>query len=169
MISVAHADPHAFESAVRSVSSAVLGDLEVSADLVMSFPTPLWGFPDYAEYALVPAARDGLWWMQAMTNEAVTFLLADPFVLDAGYGVDLGETERVALGIEQAPDAFSLVMLTLPNDSTDGATANFKAPLVFNLARRAGMQVVSRDETHDLRRAVSLDVFPPQADGVRVQ
>ncbi|MBL0173453.1 MAG: flagellar assembly protein FliW [Gemmatimonadaceae bacterium] len=169
MISVAHADPQAFESAVRSVSSLVLGDLEVSADVVMSFPTPLWGFPDYAEYALVPAAREGLWWMQAMTNDAVTFLLADPFVLDATYGVDLGETERAALGIEQPADAFGLVMLTLPNDSTEGATANFKAPLVFNLARRVGMQVVSRDDAHELRRAVTLDVFPSQPDGVRVQ
>lgn len=169
MISVAHADPKVLDSVVRPVASLVLGDMEVSPDVVMSFPTPLWGFPDYAEYALVPAAREGLWWMQSMTNEAVTFLLADPFVLDASYGLDLGDTERVALGIEQPTDAFSLVMLTLPNETSEGATANFRAPLVFNLSRRAGMQIVSRDEEHELRRSVTLDVFPPQADGVRVQ
>ena len=169
MISVAHADPKVLETVVRPVASLVLGDMEVSADVVMSFPTPLWGFPDYAEYALVPAAREGLWWMQSMTNEAVTFLLADPFVLDASYGLDLGDTERVALGIEQPSDALSLVMLTLPNETSEGATANFRAPLVFNLSRRVGMQIVSRDEEHELRRSVTLDVFPPQADGVRVQ
>lgn len=169
MISVAHADPKVLETVVRPVASLVLGDMEVSADVVMSFPTPLWGFPDYAEYALVPAAREGLWWMQSMTNEAVTFLLADPFVLDASYGLDLGDTERVALGIEQPSDALSLVMLTLPNETSLGATANFRAPLVFNLSRRVGMQIVSRDEEHELRRSVTLDVFPPQADGVRVQ
>ncbi|MEQ1692636.1 MAG: flagellar assembly protein FliW [Gemmatimonas sp.] len=166
---MAHADPKVLDSVVRPVASLVLGDMEVSPDVVMSFPTPLWGFPDYAEYALVPAAREGLWWMQSMTNEAVTFLLADPFVLDASYGLDLGDTERVALGIEQPTDAFSLVMLTLPNETSEGATANFRAPLVFNLSRRAGMQIVSRDEEHELRRSVTLDVFPPQADGVRVQ
>jgi flagellar assembly factor FliW len=95
--------------------------------------------------------------------------LADPFVLDTSYGVDLGETERTALAIEQPTDAFSLVMLTLPNQSGDSATANFRAPLVFNLAQRVGMQVVSRDESHAIRRPVTLNVFPLQADGVRVQ
>ena len=169
MISVAHEAPQVLDHSLRTVSSLVLGDLEVSADVVMSFPTPLWGFPDYAEYALLPAARDGLWWMQSLANEAITFLLADPFVLDSSYGVDLGETERVALGIEQPSDAFSLVMLTLPNEASDGATANFRAPMVFNLARRVGMQVVSRDDAHELRRPVTLDVFPPQPDGLRLQ
>ena len=169
MTSVAHADPQALDSTNRTVASLVLGELEVSAAAVMSFAVPLWGFPEYREYALLPAARDGLWWMQSMAVDGVTFLLADPFVLDASYGVDLGETERVALGIEQPSDAFSLVMLTLPNDAGEVATANFRAPLVFNLARRVGMQVVSRDEAHELRRAVTLDVFPSQPGGLSVQ
>jgi flagellar assembly factor FliW len=60
-------------------------------------------------------------------------------------------------------------MLTLPSEGNDGATANFRAPLVFNLARRVGMQVVSRDDAHALRRAVNLEVFPPQPNGLRVE
>ena len=104
-----------------------------------------------------------------MSDGAVTFLLADPFVLDASYGVDLGETERAALHIAQPSDAFGLVMLTLPAEASDRATANFRAPIVFNLARRVGMQVVNREEGHELRRAVSLEVFPPQASGLRIQ
>jgi flagellar assembly factor FliW len=169
MISVAHEDPSALEPSIRSVSSLVLGELDVSAEVVMAFPTPLFGFPNHAEYALLPAAREGLWWLQSMSDEAVTFLLADPFVLDAGYGVDLGETERAALHIEQPSDAFGLVMLTLPAEATDSATANFRAPIVFNLGRRLGRQVVNREDGHDLRRAVSLEVFPAQTSGVRIQ
>ncbi len=169
MISVAHEDTTTLAGSLRSVSSLVVGDLEVSEQVVMTFDTPLWGFPSQQEYALLPAARAGLWWLQSTTDAGVTFLLADPFVLDPAYGVDLGETERVALRIEQPADAFGLVMLTLPADGNDGATANFRAPLVFNLAHRRGMQVVSRDESHELRRAVTLGVFPPQEDGLRLQ
>lgn len=169
MISVAHDDPRAPERTARSISSLVLGDLDVADEVVMSFPTPLWGFPSHGEYALLPAAREGLWWLQSMSDGGLTFLLADPFVLDASYGVDLGETERAALHIEQPSDAFGLVMLTLPAEASDRATANFRAPIVFNLARRVGMQVVSREESHELRRAVSLEVFPPQASGLRLQ
>ena len=168
MTSVAHANPLSPESTTRCVDSLVLGAVEISNDVVISFPTPLWGFPDYDEYALLPAARNGLWWLQSMVRDGVTFLLADPFVLDTSYGVDLGDSERAALGIEQPTDAFSLIMVTLPNQTGDTATANFRAPVVFNLTRQLGMQVVSRDESHSIRRTVTLNVFPTQADGVRV-
>ena len=157
------------ERTTRSISSLVLGDIEVTEDVIMSMQAPLWGFPRHGEFALLPAARDGLWWLQSMSDGGVTFLLADPFVLDADYGVDLGETERAALHIEQPTDAMGLVMLTLPTTASEQATGNFRAPLVFNIARRVAMQVVSRDDFHSLRRPVSLEVFPVQANGLRLQ
>ena len=169
MISVAHDEPLTLEPTTRSISSLVLGDLEVTEDVIMSFLAPLWGFPRHGEFALLPASREGLWWLQSMSDGGVTFLLADPFVLDSEYGVDLGETERAALHIEQPSDALGLVMLTLPVTASDQATGNFRAPLVFNVERRVAMQVVSRDDKHELRRAVSLEVFPAQANGLRLQ
>ena len=169
MISVAYDEPQSLTRTARPISSLVLGDIAVTDEVVMSFPTPLWGFAAHGEFALLPAARDGLWWLQSMSDGGVTFLLADPFVLDAGYGVDLGETERAALHIEEPSDALGLVMLTLPSEAADLATANFRAPIVFNVAQRIGMQVVSRDDAHELRRAVSLEVFPAQASGLRLQ
>jgi flagellar assembly factor FliW len=168
MITVAHDDAPLAVSTVRSITSLVLGAVIVTDDVVMTFETPLWGFGDHRDFALLPAARDGLWWLQSMTSEGVTFLLADPFVLDAQYAVDLGETERQSVAIEEPSDAFSLVMVTLPTNDSEGATANFRAPLVFNVAQRRGMQIVSRDESHDLRRPIGLDVFPTQADGLRM-
>jgi flagellar assembly factor FliW len=168
MISVAHDDTSVHVDNVRTISSLVLGDVVVTDDVVMTFETPLWGFGDHREFALLPAARDGLWWLQSMHSDTITFLLADPFVLDAHYALDLGDTERQSLGIEQPSDAFSLVMVTLPATDADGATGNFRAPLVFNVGLRRGMQVVSRDEGHELRRPVTLDVFPAQESGLRM-
>ena len=63
MISVAHDEPLALDRTTRSISSLVLGDLEVTDDVIMSFLAPLWGFPRHGEFALLPAARDGLWWL----------------------------------------------------------------------------------------------------------
>lgn len=169
MISVASDELPLRTTSFRSIESLILGDIEVADDVVMHFQTPLWGFPDHHDYALLPATRDGLWWLQSTTGAGVTFLLADPFVLDSQYAVDLGETERQSLQIEEPTDALSLVMVALPATEAEKPTANFRAPLVFNVAQRSGMQVVSRDESHDLRRTVSLDVFPSREGGVRLQ
>jgi flagellar assembly factor FliW len=169
MISASESATVVLDPTARVISSVLLGEIEVSAEVIMHFPTPLWGFPDLQDFALLPAAREGLWWMQSCDNDALTFLLADPFVLDKSYAVDLGETERAALQIEQPADAFSLVMIALPTEVGADATANFRAPLVFNLGQHVGMQIVSRDETHQLRKPVVLDAFPPQAHGLRLQ
>jgi flagellar assembly factor FliW len=169
MISVAPDELPLRTESLRTIESLILGDLEISDDVVMHFHTPLWGFPDHHDYALLPAARNGLWWLQSVTGAGITFLLADPFVLDAQYVVDLGETERQSLAIDEPTDALSFVMLTLPVAEAEAPTANFRAPLVFNITRRVGQQVVSRDEAHELRRQVSLDVFPAQDVGVRMR
>ncbi len=155
--------------ATRTVSSLILGEINVAEDIIMHFPNALWGFPDRHDYALVPGARDGMWWLQSLTDEGTTFVLADPFVLDAEYSVDVGETEGQMLEIAHPSDAFGLVMLSLPATTSEAITANFRAPIVFNLARRRAMQVVSRDDKHELRRVISLDVFPAFEYGVRPQ
>ena len=151
------------------LSSNVMGEVLMPPEALMRFPTPLFGLPDQREYALLPAARAGLWWLQSMTDPGLTFLLADPFVIDESFGVDLGDAERAALHIETPLDAFALVMVTLPDGENDSATANFRAPLVFNLAEQVGMQVVARDEGYSLRRPIEIALFPPQTDGLRMQ
>ncbi len=157
------------EPTTLHVSSRALGEITVSSAWVMHFPTPIGGFPSHQNFVLVPAARDGLWWLQALDDADVTFILGDPFLLDSSYAFDLGDIERDMLSIAEESDAFGLVMITLPYRETESATANCRAPIVFNLVKRVGMQVLSRDESHDLRRPIDLSIYKPQAVGLRMQ
>lgn len=169
MTSVAHDTTMVFAPALRHVDSLILGPLAVAESIIMTFPTPMWGFPDHREFALLPAARAGLWWLQSLSAEGITFLLADPFVLDANYVVDIGDGECNSLEITEPSDALSLVMIALPAAPDDTATANFRAPMVFNVPRQRGMQIVNRDESNELRRPVTLEAFPAQPTGVALQ
>ena len=166
------ADPVAESAAELStlqISSRALGDIEVSSKWVMHFPTPLGGFPSHQNFVLIPAAREGLWWLQALDDSDVTFILGDPFLLEASYSFDLGDVERDMLSIKDEGDAVGLVMLTLPQRDGESATANCRAPIVFNLTQRVGMQILTRDDTHDMRRPLDLSVYKPQALGLRMQ
>lgn len=144
------------------------GSIEVPASLVMQFTEALWGFPNRREYALLPAARHGLWWLMSVGEPAVTFVLADPFQIDPNYGLDLGDTERVTLGLSDPTDALALVLVTLPAAGEGAATANMRAPIVFNLAARRAAQVISRDDAHALKQPIDLTIFPINENGVRV-
>ncbi len=151
------------------IASRALGDIVVSTAWVMHLPQPLGGFPGHQDFVLVPAARNGLWWLQALEDPDLTFLLGDPFIVDRDYAFDLADADRAALRIERESDAFGLAMITLPTAIGSEATANFRAPLVFNLERRLGLQVVSRDDAHSVRRPIELAAYEPQAIGLRIQ
>lgn len=142
------------------------GTIDVPADAVVRFTEPLWGFPDRTEYVLLPAARRGMYWLLSVGDPPATFVLADPFVVAPEYVVDLSEADKAQLQIEQDADALALVMVALPGSSAEPVTANFRAPVVFNLRARVAAQIVGRDESYALRTPVDLTTYPLADSGV---
>lgn len=136
------------------------GDLVVPTDAVVHLTEALWGFPDRLDYALLPGAREGLWWLMSVGEPTVSFVLADPFVVAPDYAVDLGELEKGGLGLADPNEALALVMLALPAAPQDVVTGNFRAPIVINVRTRRAMQIISRDETHGMRQPVNLAAYP---------
>ena len=151
-----------------TITSPAVGTIEVSGEAVMHFTEALWGFPERTAYALLPAARQGLWWLLSVQEPHTTFVLADPFVSHADYGIDLGELEREALQIIEPTDALALVMVALPITSSEAVTGNFRAPIVFNVSRRLAQQVVNRDEHYSLREPMDLAAYPVTEHGLRL-
>jgi flagellar assembly factor FliW len=136
-----------------------------AGELLIEFCRPLWGFADHKHFGLRPAARDGVWWLQSTDTGGPTFVLADPFVVDQAYVVDLGEKERATLAIAAPDEALTLVMLALPVGKGGVVTGNFRAPLVINIRTHTALQVVSRDDSHEMQRAVNLAKYPLCDDG----
>ena len=64
--------------ATHSVASELLGALHVAPDAVIDFAGGLLGFPECHRFALVPAGREGLFWLQSLDYSALTFLLGYP-------------------------------------------------------------------------------------------
>ena len=135
------------------------GQIEVPASSVVRLNAPLYGFPGRVEYALIPAARQGLWWFISVDQPTATFVLADPFRAKPGFTVDLTEADSHALDVTMPEDALILVLVTLPLASGTPATANFRAPLVLNLRARRAAQTISLDESARLQEPIDLASF----------
>lgn len=153
---------------MQTITSDAFGVLEVPDMTIMRFAVPLLGFPAERTFALLPARRDGLWWMLAESNSSLTFLLADPFLTDPGYALDITENDERILGLASSEQALALVLVAFPTAEDQPVTANFRAPLVFNLQTRTALQVVSRDESHDMRHPIDLRSYALQDDGLRL-
>lgn len=145
-----------------------LGTIEVPGDAVMRFVTPMWGFEQHNEFALLPAARQGLWWFIATGETPTTFVLADPFVSAGNYAIDLTDAERDELALADENDALALVLLAMPAAPGEPVRGNFRAPLIFNVTQRKVKQIVNRDDRHQLDQVVDLSRYPANEAGVQL-
>lgn len=140
----------------RPIVSRILGDIAVPSTSIYTFTEGLHGFESEREFALVPAARDGFWWLQSTTQPQLAFLLLDPFQVHAGYEVDLRPGDIRFLELESPEEAVALTVVTLPESSEGTATTNLRGPLVFNHRAQLGRQVVSAVEGHALQVRIAL-------------
>lgn len=149
--------------------SIVLGRLSVAATSVFSFPKGLHGFEAHTQFALVPAAREALYWLQSTTDRNIVFLLADPFVVAPGYEVDLGPIEMSSLRLQEPSDALVLAIVSLPNGEDTAPTANLRGPIVLNARELIAGQIVSAVEGRDVKTPIDLSALPRRVDGVAAQ
>lgn len=141
------------------IQSDLIGEIEISPDELIDFPGGLFGFPDCRSFVLLPAARDGLFWLQSAEHGALAFLLIDPFRAFTGYTIDLGPADRADLCVTNQEDVVVLAIVTLPRSREQMPTANLQGPLALNLAARRGKQLAVADTQFGVRREVDLDAI----------
>ncbi|MEO7361277.1 MAG: flagellar assembly protein FliW [Gemmatimonadaceae bacterium] len=147
-----------------AVDSLVLGQVQVPVTSVFYFANGLHGFETHFEFALVPAAREGLFWLQSLTSRDVVFLLIDPFVAVPGFEVDLGVTESAQLKLDNPMDVLVFAIVTLPAGNVGSPTANFRGPIVLNARARVASQIMSAVPGHEVRTPVDLHALPARAE-----
>jgi flagellar assembly factor FliW len=108
-------------------------------------------------FALLPAGRPGLCWLQSTEEPGLVFLLADPFAFFADYAPEVPDAELAQLGGGRAPGAAHVAVLAIVTLGADGAaTANLRAPLVLDTQAQRGRQVVLPTEARGVAEPFAL-------------
>lgn len=137
------------------MDSALLGALEIRADTVLTFPAGLPGFVALRDFALVETQRDELVWLQSVDDPALTFLLADPFVVVPGFEIELPAPDLAALAGAGAADAL-LVLVVVQLEGGAPVSANLQSPVVIDRAGRRGRQVVLPDSKWGMHHPITI-------------
>ncbi len=143
-------------SAAGTVHSEVLGEIAVAADQLVEFAEGLYGFPAATRFALLPAPREGLFWLQSLDHTALAFLLIDPFLVFPDFQLELGEGDKSRLVTQCPEDILVLAIVTLPPPTGGRMSANLHAPLLFNVRAGHGHQSIRSDETYGIREEFDL-------------
>ncbi|MBV6521230.1 MAG: Flagellar assembly factor FliW [Gemmatimonadaceae bacterium] len=152
------------DSGLVNLSSEVLGTLPVLRGDLLEFPAGVPGFPAARTWALLPAPREGVYWLQSADYSALAFLLVDPFLyFPERYQVELSNAELARLGSPGLQDIIVLAIVTMPPHRGESCTANLQAPLLFNLRERQAFQSIRTDDGYSVREAFDLDLLASTA------
>jgi flagellar assembly factor FliW len=116
------------------------GTIGVKSEEVILFPGGMLGLEDCQHWVLLADADDdGLGWLQSTSHGDVALAVVSPRRFVPDYDVRIGRSELSPLALDSPDEAHVLVILS---KSEAGITLNLKAPLVINLPRRLGRQVI---------------------------
>jgi flagellar assembly factor FliW len=148
---------------LMTISSDLLGPIEVDPDELFEFRQGLFGFPQCHSFGLVGAERTGLYWLQSVEHSALTFLLVDPFIYFPDYAVDLSPLDLRELDVSVASEVLILAIVTLPPARTQLPTANLQGPVALNARTRTAKQLVREDNAQGTRCSFDIEKAVPAA------
>lgn len=123
------------------VRTTRFGVLEIGADDLIGFPNGLLGLEDCRQWVLLADAQnEALGWLQCVTQPDVAVAVVSPRRFVPTYQLRVSRQDLAPLELARVRDA---QVLAIVGKNEQGITLNLKAPLVVNLERRLGRQVVS--------------------------
>lgn len=139
------------------VRTTRFANLHVEADDILTFPAGLLGLEECRHWVLLADVHnDALGWLQSTSRPEVALAVVSPRRFVADYQFRVYRSQLQPLELTEVCDAQVLVIL----GKHDGQiTLNLKAPIVINLARHLGRQVVANDEL-PIRYRLSETVAP---------
>ena len=144
------------------VKSILLGEMDVEEQHIINFPQGIPAFESEHEFVLIELEAGGpFYYLQAVRNEELCLLLADPFTFFPQYEIDIPDEElaKIRIGADKVGLALYAV-LTVPEDFKL-TTANLLAPIVINHSSRVAIQFISVNTKYTTRHLI----FPqPEPD-----
>ena len=133
------------------IHTATLGVVEATPESFLTLPEGLIGFEEHKEFALLALADYAPFrWLQSFSDPGLSFPLLEPSGFVPGYEPALGETDRLALGLEagEVPEVYAIASV---GDNGKDVTLNLRAPLIVSPRRRTARQVVLADSRWDVQ------------------
>lgn len=117
------------------------GPVEIARDEVIQFEAGLPGLDDCTSWVLLgDAHNDALGWLQSTSHPEVALAVVSPRRFVPGYQL---RVPRGELGPALCDRLDAVQVLAIVGKNERGITLNLKAPLVIDVRRRLGRQVVA--------------------------
>lgn len=139
------------------VKTSRFGEIEIPDDSNIHFPEGIVGFKECKEFVIFDCGDEGVFkWLQSCEKDDVAFVICEARLIIPDYSIILGNKELDILGTKSAEELVICLILCIPPDPKD-MTANLLGPVVFNIEKRIGMQLVLINPDYSTKYKVFVD------------
>lgn len=142
------------------ISTTRFGPVEIDVEDILLFPHGVIALEACRHWVLLSdAENDSLGWLQCVNQADVALPVVSPRRFVPHYRVHVTRGQLAPLELSHFDQTY---VLSIVSKSDDELTLNLKAPLIINLDRRLGRQVVTTDE-----QPVACQIGSSQSAGLR--
>lgn len=140
------------------VKTSRFNEIVVEPGEVVHVQGGLLGFSGLERFVLINNPEQApFMWLQCIDDGELAFVVVDPFIFFPGYKIAAKRDDLEPIGISRIDEATILTIVTIPMNPRD-ITANLRGPLVFNVEKREGKQLVLIDDRYHTKHYLLHDI-----------
>ncbi|MGD2195608.1 flagellar assembly protein FliW [Lysinibacillus fusiformis] len=127
------------------IATKFLGEVEIIEQDILTFEHGLLGLEEERKFILLPIDADlPLAILQSVERPEIGFVVAYPFAFKKDYSFDISEEDLEQLYLVKEEDVLTYSIVTM-KDTFQDSTINLLAPLIINMKKKCGKQIVLQD------------------------
>lgn len=140
------------EKTTITINTAKFGEVEINKNVIFNFVSPIIGFEDLKEFALIDYKPDSPFkWLQSLEETELAFPVTLCSFFGIDYKFDIPDEEAQKLEIENVDDIFVCNIANIPASNPKDATINMLAPLILNISNKKAMQTILKNTNFEVR------------------
>lgn len=127
---------------------------EITEDKIITFNRGIPGFEDLTKFILEEIEGNEVFCLlKSIEDEKFALVVISPFIVDAGYSVDLNDNIVDLLRISNENQVLILNTVTLNSDMKK-ITSNLAAPIIINIDEKIGEQIILNNEKYQIKTPI---------------
>jgi flagellar assembly factor FliW len=126
------------------INTQRFGTLSLNAEQLFLFPQGLIGMETLRQWALLPDQDNpSVAWLQSASRGDRAIAVISPRAFFADYQVHISRRELASLHMRPGAEVY---VMTSVSGHVGKLTTNLRSPILLNLSRRLGCQVITNDD-----------------------
>jgi flagellar assembly factor FliW len=131
------------------------GEIEYSADDIITFIDGVIGFPQNTEFLLLNHKPNTPFrWLQSLQEPSLAFLVAFPDAIVPGYAPEVNDSVAKELDLTEETPKLLLTTVTIPAGKPNEMTTNLVGPFIINGVTMRAKQVILSDDAYTVKHRV---------------